>query len=157
MTKEENFFYEINIKIKFVEENFSLNNDLKEKICFIDLPGFGTNNLFEEKNTYRHLMRACHIFLFIVFNLKLKEEINKKMLDNFYQEISDYRFMTTEKFIKKCLFIINCDNSQDQSDKSLKEAKNDIINIITDLNENNMKDLQVSFFNAKFYEKYFLN
>ena len=154
VTKEENFFYEINIKIKFVEENFSLNNDLKEKICFIDLPGFGTNNLFEEKNTYRHLMRACHIFLFIVFNLKLKEEINKKMLDNFYQEISDYRFMTTEKFIKKCLFIINCDNSQDQSDKSLKEAKNDIINIITDLNENNMKDLQVSFFNAKFYEKY---
>jgi GTP-binding protein EngB required for normal cell division len=76
VTKEENFFYEINIKIKFVEENLSLNNDLREKICFIDLPGFGTNNLFEEKNTYRHLMRSCHIFLFIVFNLKLKEEIN---------------------------------------------------------------------------------
>lgn len=36
----------------------------------------------------------------------------------------------------------------------MKEAKNDIINIITDLNENNMKDLQVSFFNAKFFEKY---
>ena len=151
---EENFFYEIFIKIKFVDDNFQIDNILKEKICFIDLPGFGTNNIFEENDIYSHLMKSCNIFLFIVFNNKLKEDVNQKMLDKLYTEINNYRGMTAQAFINKSIFVINCDKDQDKSSNSLNEAKNDIINIINDLDEKNFNDINVSFFDAKYYEKF---
>ena len=149
---EEDYFYEIDIKIKFVED-LKLDESLKEKICFIDLPGFGTNNAFEENEVYQNLMKSCNIFLFIVFNLKIKETDNKKMLDSLYRQMKQYRGIPSEAFIKKCLFIINCDRDQDTSDKSLIQAKNDIINVVG-LNSNIFKDIKVCFFNAKFYENY---
>ena len=80
---EENFFYEININIKFIND-LKIDDNLKEKICFIDLPGFGTGNVFESKGVYAHLMKSCNIFLFVAFNLTIKESNNKKMLDNLY-------------------------------------------------------------------------
>lgn len=43
--KEEDFFYEINIKIKSVEK-LKIDEKLKERICFIDLTWFGTKNPF---------------------------------------------------------------------------------------------------------------
>ena len=75
--KEEDFFYEIDINIKFVND-LKIEESLKEKICFIDLPGFGTNNEFERKGVYSHLMKSCNIFLFVVFNLKIRENTNQK-------------------------------------------------------------------------------
>ena len=61
---EEDFFYEIDIKIKFVEDS-ELENSLKERVCFIDLPGFGTNNKFEYLDTYSHLINMCDIFFML--------------------------------------------------------------------------------------------
>ena len=152
-SKEEDFFYEIDINIKFVND-LKIDDSLKEKICFIDLPGFGTNNEFEKKGVYSHLMKSCNIFLFVVFNLKIKDSDNKKMLDDLYHQMSQYRGIPAQAFIKKCLFIINFDKNQDTSDKSLNQAKNDIISVVDGLNESIFKDLNVSFFNAKFYENY---
>ena len=77
--KEEEFFYEINIKINMIDK-MNLDNKLKEKICFIDLPGFGTNNPFEENDTYSHLIQSCDLFIFVVFNLKILENENHKMI-----------------------------------------------------------------------------
>ena len=51
-------------------------------------------------------MKSCNIFLFVVFNLKIKESDNKKMLDNLYNQMSQYRGIPAQAFIKKCLFII---------------------------------------------------
>lgn len=151
--KEEDFFYEIDINIKFVND-LKIEDKLKEKICFIDLPGFGTNNDFEKKGVYNHLMKSCNIFIFVVFNLKIKESDNKKMLDNLYHQMSEYRGIPAQAFIKKCLFIINFDKDQDISEKSLKQAKNDIISVVDGLEKNNLNDLNICFFNAKFYENY---
>ena len=152
-SKEEDFFYEIDINIKFVND-LKIDESLKEKICFIDLPGFGTNNEFEKAGVYSHLMKSCNIFLFVVFNLKIRESDNKKMLDELYHQMSIYRGIPAQAFIKKCLFIINFDKNQDTSDKSLNQAKNDIISVVDGLDESMFKDLNVSFFNAKFYENY---
>ena len=152
-SKEEDFFYEIDIKIKFVND-LKLDDSLKDKICFIDLPGFGTNNEFEKKGVYSHLMKSCNIFLFVVFNLKIKEADNKRMLDNLYHQMSEYRGIPAQAFIKKCLFIINFDKDQDTSEKSIKQAKNDIISVVDGLDKSILKDLNVCFFNAKFYENY---
>ena len=150
---QEDYFYEIDIKIKFVDD-LKLDQSLKEKICFIDLPGFGTNNAFEENEVYTNLMKSCNIFLFVVFNLKIKETDNKKMLDNLYHQMKTYRGIPSEAFIKKCLFIINCDRDQDTTEKSIIQAKNDIISVVNGLNPSIFKDINVCFFNAKYYENY---
>ena len=149
----EDFFYEIDINIKFVND-MNIDDNLKEKICFIDLPGFGTNNTFEQNKVYTNLMKSCNIFLFIVFNLKIKENENKKMLDNLYSEMVSFRGVTSQAFVEKCLFIINFDRDQDISKKSEIQAKNDIISVIKGLDEKSENKLNVCFFNAKYYENY---
>ena len=152
-SNEEDFFYEINIKMKFIDE-LRIDANLKEKICFIDLPGFGTNNAFEDNDTYSHLILSCNIFLFVVFNLKILENDNHQMLYNLYSKISKKRKIPQQAFIKKCLFIINYDKSQKITSDSESRAKKDILNVI-DLKQNNINDeLNVCFLNAKFYEDY---
>ena len=151
--KEEDFFYEIDIKIKFVYDS-EMEDSLKERICFIDLPGFGTNNNFENLDIYSHLINACDIFIYVVFNLKIKENNNHEMLNNFFNEVKKEKNISIKEFIKKFLFVINCEKEQDTSKKSLLQAKNDIIEIIPDLNNENINDLNVCFFNAKYYEVY---
>ena len=150
---EEDFFYEIDIRIKFVHDS-EMEDSLKERICFIDLPGFGTNNKFESLDTYYNLINACDIFMYVVFNLKIKENDNYKMLNNLYDKMVEQKDVSPKEFIQKCLFIINCDKEQEISKKSLLEAKNDIIQLIPDLNNDNINDLNVCFFNAKYYENY---
>ena len=131
-----------------------LDESLKEKICFIDLPGFGTNNEFDKKGAYAHLMKSCNLFLFVVFNLKIRESDNKKMLDNLYNQMCDYRGIPKQAFIKKCLFIVNFDKDQDTSEISMMQAKNDIISVVDGLDKRNINDLNICFFNAKYYENY---
>ena len=153
--KEEDFFYEIDINIKFVKDS-DIEDSLKERICFIDLPGFGTNNKFEYLDTYSHIINMSHIFMYVIFNQKIKENDNHKMLNNLYNNMMKEKNIDIKEFIKKCLFIINFDKDQDISQKILLEAKMDIIKILPDLNENFIKDLNLCFFNAKYFENYVL-
>ena len=153
--KEEDFFYEIDINIKFVKDS-DIEDSLKERICFIDLPGFGTNNKFEYLDTYSHIINMSHIFMYVIFNQKIKENDNHKMLNNLYNNMMKEKNIDIKEFIKKCLFIINFDKDQDTSQKILLEAKMDIIKILPDLNENFIKDLNLCFFNAKYFENYVL-
>ena len=149
---EKDFFYEINIKIKLIDE-LKIDNRLKEKICFIDLPGFGTNNAFENNDTYSHLMQSCNIFLFVVFNLKLTENDNHKMLMNL-KKIAEKKGIPTNAFINKCLFIINCDKYQPINNNTESEAKRDILKVIDYSNNNNKninESLSVCFLNSKYY------
>ena len=157
---KEDFFLEIDVNIRFINE-IDIDNDLKEKICFIDLPGFGTNNIFEEEedkevSVYQSLINSCNLFIFVVFNLKIKENQNKDMLDKLFEIMSDKRGVTSKSFLKKCLFIVNVDVQQEISEKTLNQAKSDILSITTDKNDKDFKDINVSFFNAKIYEKYLL-
>jgi len=151
--KEEDFFYEINIRIKLIDK-LKIDEKLKEKICFIDLPGFGTNNPFEEKDTYSHLIVSCNIFLFVVFNLKILEKDNQEMLKKLYTKMADLRNIPCPAFINKCLFIINCDQTQKITDDTEKYSKNDIIKVFNLKEMNIDKKVNVCFFNAKFYESY---
>ena len=45
-------------------------------------------------------------------------------------------------------------NLEKTSDKSLLQAKHDIISVVDGLDESNYKDINVCFFNAKYYENY---
>ena len=149
----EDFFLEIDVNIRFINE-MNLDNDLKEKICFIDLPGFGTNNEFENQGIYQSLINSCNLFIFVVFNLKIKENKNEEMLKKLFHIMSDKRGITSKGFLKKCLFIVNSDQNQEISEITLNQAKSDILEITTHKKDNDFKDINVSFFNAKIYEKY---
>ena len=150
---EEEFFYEINIKINMIDKMI-IDNKLKEKICFIDLPGFGTNNPFEDNDTYSHLIQSCNLFLFVVFNLKILENDNHKMLKKLYMKMAEYRNIPTRAFINKCLFIINFEQTLEINDKIESQARKDILKVIELNNQNIDKELKVCFLNAKYYEDY---
>ena len=152
---EDDFFFEINLNIKFINE-LNLDDDLKEKICFIDLPGYGTNNKFEERGIYQNLVKYCYLFIFVTFNLTMKESNNQIMLNNLIKEITRIRGITTRGFLKKCLFIVNSDKNQKISEKTLNQAKSDILEITSYKKDKDFKDINISFFNAKLYENYLL-
>ena len=153
---EEDFFYEIDIRIQYIHENKYMDNNLKEKICFIDLPGFGTGsgNKFETQGTYEHLMKSSSMFLFVVKNLTIKENNNQEMLNRVYKKMVSFRGITSQSFVSKCLFIIYCDQKQEISPKTIMQAKKDIIEMVNSLNKCSPDDINVSFFNAKIFENY---
>ena len=153
---KEDFFYEIDVNIKFINE-LNIDNDLKEKICFIDLPGHGTNNEFERNDVYQNLINSCNLFIFVVFNLTIKQNDNQDMLSSLIKEMSDKRKITSKGFLKKCLFIVNADQTQEISEKTLNQAKYDVLSLIndnSDKKEKDFKDINICFFNAKLYENY---
>lgn len=153
---EEDFFYEIDIRIQYIHENKYMDNNLKEKICFIDLPGFGTGsgNKFETQGTYELLMKSSSMFLFVVKNLTIKENNNQEMLNRVYKKMVSFRGITSQSFVSKCLFIINCEQKQEISPKTIMQAKKDIIEMVNSLNKCSPDDINVSFFNAKIFENY---
>ena len=145
MEDEEDFFYEIDIKIKLVDES-DIDNNLKKSICFIDLPGIGTNNIFEEKNIYSNLLLSCETFIFVFNNLNVKEKTNITTLINLYKNIPN------DLFFNNCLFVFNFDSSIEYSENYLLQAKEDLISIIQ--NQNYIDKFNICFLNSKYYEIY---
>ena len=68
--------------------------------------------------------------------------------------MADLRNIPCPAFINKCLFIINCDQTQKITDDTEKYSKNDIIKVFNLKEMNIDKKVNVCFFNAKFYESY---
>ena len=151
---EKDFFFEIDVNIRFINE-LNLDEDLKDKICFIDLPGSGTNNEFEAKDVYQNLINSCNLFIFVVFNLTIKDNNNRSMLNKIFERMTQSRGITSKCFIKKCLFIVNADEKQEISEKTINQAKSDILYITTNKVDNDdLKDVNVCFYNALLYEQY---
>ncbi len=150
--KEEDFFYVINVKIEYLD-TFINNDEIKEKICFIDLPGYGTKNKFEEKNIYSKFIKSCKLFLIVTRDFfDVKSVIEK--INNIISITSRYQNISIQSLIKKFLFIINPSKNLDLSENNLLKQKNSLCNKINGLNENAIRDLNVTFFNALLYEYY---
>ena len=78
-SKKEESFYFIKTKIKLFDE-LGLDYSLKTKLYLIDLPGFGTENIFE-KNIYIKLMSIFNSFIFTLRNSIIKDD-NKNVLSS---------------------------------------------------------------------------
>ena len=152
--KEEDFFYVINVKIEYLD-TFINNDEIKEKICFIDLPGYGTKNKFEEKNIYSKFIKSCKLFLMVTRDFFNEKSVIEK-INNIISITSRYQNISIQSLIKKFLFIINPSKNLDLSENNLLKQKNSLCNKINGLNENAIRDLNVTFFNALFY-KYYLS
>ena len=77
--KFEESFYILKIKINFYDE-YNIDNELKEKIEFIDFPGLHSENNFYEDKIFTLLMQFTHGFIFIIKNDLIKEKSNVEAL-----------------------------------------------------------------------------
>ena len=150
--KEENSFYYIRTKIKLFDD-LGFDDYLKKIIYLIDFPGFGTDNIFEN-GLYQKVVSICNSFIFVVRNSIIKEKMNKILLDNLFTQTMKKRHKLPSGFVKSCLFILNNDNSQEITEHDLLNAKRDIKSIIPRIEK---EDINVCFFNAKFYKNYLSN
>ena len=96
-------------------------------------------------------MSICNGFIFVVRNSLIKENNTKKILDSTLTQAKEQKNKFANRFIKSCLFIFNNDNNKTTEKKDIKIAKNDIKDIINELNEEN---INLSFLNAKYYSNY---
>ena len=119
--KEEDFFYIINVKIQFLD--YFSDNTIKEKICFVDLPGYGTNNKFETKDIYSKFIKSCKLFLMVTSD-HFEEKENVDKINELFIKVSKYQGISFHSLIKKILFIINNNQNTDISETSLLKKKN---------------------------------
>jgi len=150
--KEEDSFYYIKTRIKLFDD-MGLDKSLKDMIYLIDFPGFGTGNVFE-KEIYNKVMSICNNFIFVVRNSVIKEKNAKRILDSIFQQAKEQKKKLSSQFIKSCLFILNNDVNQSVTKNDLEKARGDIKNIIKGVEE---KDINLCFFNAKYYSNYCYN
>ena len=149
---EEDSFYYIKTRIKLFDD-MGLDKSLKEMIYLIDFPGYGTGNVFE-KEIYNKVMSICNSFIFVVRNSVIKEKNAKRILDSIFQQAKEQKKKLSSQFIKSCLFVLNNDINQSSTEEDINKAKGDIRNIIKGVEE---KDINLCFFNAKYYSNYCYN
>ena len=148
--KEEDSFYFLQTKIKLFDE-MGIDESTKRMIYLIDFPGYGTGNVFE-KEIYNKVMSICNSFLFVVRNTVIKEKNSRTVLKQIFQQAKEQKKKFASQFIKSCLFVFNNDEEQKTSQDELNKAKEDIkILISKDIED---EDINLCFFNAKFYHNY---
>ena len=151
--KEEDSFYLITMRIKLFDDMF-LNESLKKMIYLIDFPGFGTGNKFEENNLYNKVMSICNSFFFVTKNSVIKDEDSESMLNSIFNDVQFQKNKLTSQFIKLCLFIFNVDNESSFSKEEEEKGKKNIQSIIKGIDT---KDINLCFYNAKYYYNYCSN
>ena len=153
--KEEDSFYYIRTKIKLFDD-FGLDDSLKRMIYLIDLPGFGTENVFE-KNIFLKFMSISHCFAFVVKNTIIKEKKKQEILRKIFEQAKEKKHILTSKLLQSSLFIINIFNEQKTKLNDKEQAKKDIIKIIKGFykkDEEEIKDVNLCFFHAKNYSNF---
>jgi len=148
--KEEDSFYYIRTRIKLFDE-MGLDKSVKEMVYLIDFPGYGTGNVFE-KEIYNKVMSICNSFVFVVRNSVIKENTTKEVLDSIFTQAKEQKGKFVSQFIKSCLFILNNGPNQATTQNDLERAKGDVQTIIKGINS--LNDINLCFFNAKYYLKY---
>ena len=122
--EKENFFYEVYTKMKFLEEN-RFSQKLKDKICFIDLPGYVTKYKFEEKEIHSQIIKCSELVIF-VFEI-LKKGNNRENLENIIDELKTIfktnGSQTNAALQHRILFINNIFDSDDIGEDFLKNNK----------------------------------
>jgi hypothetical protein len=157
--KEENSFYYIKTKIKLFDD-LGFDDSLKQMIYLIDFPGFGTGNVFE-KEIYNKVMSICNSFIFVVRNTVIKENTNKLMFKQIFEQAKNNKKVFISKFLKSCLFVFNNDKDQTTTQEDLDKVRNDIKYLLNHNDKDNDiiedDDIKACFFNAKYYSNYCFN
>ena len=159
----EDSFLVVKVKINLLDD-LNLEDELKQKIEFIDFPGLNTENNFYQQNIFNHLMKFTDGFNFINKDDLIKDNSNVKALKDIINRIESRKF----KFdLDTCLFILNnfSNNTNFNSQQPKRELEEIFCHEINEkfgfwsttknqLNFNSNKELNVVQFNPKFYQTY---
>ena len=155
---EKTQFYILKTPIEFFNE-YNINDDLKRRISFIDLPGSNSlNNTFnikkEKLTVYEKLLRVCTSFLFINKGIALKLIENEEILFSTYYSIHrNSKLKNNNIFLKNCSFIMNMFTILKEEEKNIENVQNGICDIIFGKKELS-KNVNAIFFNAQQYSEF---
>ena len=149
--KKDNFFYEVYTKIKFLDEN-KFSQKLKDKICFIDLPGYVTKYEFAKKEIHSQIIQCAELVIF-VFEI-LKKGNNRESLENIIDELKNIfktkGSQTNASLQHRILFINNIFENEDIK-KDFQKTNKDFENEISQLKikaKNEIMDIFGKTFNS---------
>ena len=133
-----------------------LDNDLIEKIEFIDLPGPDRkNNKFNEKEYYKKILKFSNCCIYIN-EPKSIDDINsvERMTTQYIGDKNKVFPTLRPQFIKTCLFLVNkCDSLEKKEDKKI--IIDNIYKNISKVEENiTVNDMNISFFSGKCFSYY---
>ena len=157
-TDEKKQFFILKTPIAFFNEN-NLDDELKRRISFIDLPGQNSlKNIFNIKQgnltTYEKLLTVCTSFLFVNKGTPLKIIENEQILLSTYCSIHrNSKLKNKNDFLKNCFFVMNMFNILKEEEKNIENVKNGISDIIFGKKELS-KSINAVFFNAKQYSEF---
>ena len=151
--KDEDSFYYISTKIKLFDD-LGLDYSLKRMIYLIDFPGYGTNNKFIEKNICSKVLNMSKFFIFTLRNSIIKENNTKLVLDKLFNQVKNQKKQFKSGLINSCLFLLNNDNCKETTFEEKEKAKKDIIDMIYTKDTVDKNDINLCFFNAKYYCDY---
>ena len=146
--KEEDSFYYIKTRIKLFDD-LGLDKSLKEMIYLIDFPGYGTGNFFEN-GICNKVISICNSFIFVSRNSVIKSKETKVALDSFFEAKESVKKFSSQ-LIRSSIFVFNIDVEQTSNEEDIEKAKGDIKELIKGVEK---KDINLSFYNAKFYLNY---
>ena len=155
---ESKYFYIVKTPIKCFDD-FQYDDDLKDRIYLIDLPGSDTDdNKFNsaeenERNAYEKLLSISSSFIYINKGRPIRSQENQQILKKLYTEIQDSSKLGNNDYLKACYFVINMFNKLTDEERDLQSIKNDISTILFD-NTNNSNEIKCSTFNAKCFYDY---
>ena len=143
-----------NLKIFDIIELDEIDKDIISKVEFVDLPAMDRkDNEFDKY--YGQILQFSNCCIYINDPMTINDENNvENMRKQYNEDIKKVHILQRHKFMKTCIFLINkSDGLNDEKEK--KKAKNNFLNIISNL-EKNVKenDINISFFSAKNFFEY---
>ena len=135
-----------------------LKPELMNKIEFVDLPGYDREkNEFNEKQYYHKILKFSNSCIYINTASTIRAKGSFERMKTQYDGDKENIFsLLRPKFIDTCLFLINkVDELPKEKDK--KQAKNDLIEIITQIEplvKNDRNRINISFFSGMYFFQY---
>ena len=152
-------FFE-NIKEEDDEEFYKL----KQIIEFIDLPGYNNNaNEFKKRGYYDEVLKFTNCCVYVNTPSTIEDtDFNETFKIQYWKNKVYLCNELKEDFVDSCVFVVNKSDDLKYIAKNSKFIKNEkskisenLIKTIKDAdNSEGNKEIKISFFSAKFYEKY---
>ena len=132
-----------------------LDEKLKEKIEFIDLPGHNRENNTFVKNYYDKILKYSNSCIYINEAKSIDDNDSVKRMKTQYNSDKGKLFgYLQSKFIYSCLFLVNKSDTIPKKDDREK-IKNSLIKNIKEVEPNISKDnINISFFSGKYFIEY---
>ena len=152
---EEDSFFLLETNIQVLDD-LNINPDIKNNICFIDFPGYNTNNnYFFDNNIYQNVLKMCSFFIYINEGKAFKEDANKIFLTQIFNEVISSRKgdISPKEYLELCLFIFNKVDSLEENERNFENVEEDIKGILG-LPNNFESNISCSFFSALIFKKF---